>query len=294
MSKQGKIAGIISPSISLNGKKDFSKGLKYLEEIGYKYILGKQLENSAFVEDTEKQRASDIMDMFANLDVDIIFCTTGGAGSQRLLSYLDFEIIKNNPKPIVGHSDNTALQMGIYSQTGNPYISGFSLDYEFRKSPMSKLVKDSFEKIIKGEKTSFRSGKTLNKGQCQGVLLGDCLSMICDLFGTKYLPDISNKILVLEDECEKPYKIDRLLTSLKQHPNFDKISGIIFGQFTECEFPDSAYGSVNDVILRFAKQAPFPIIYDFSFGHIKDKYVLPMGKRFFMDADRQYLEELSD
>lgn len=294
MAEHKKTAGIISPSISLSGKKDFSAGLKYLEEQGYNLILGKQLENSFFSENTEKQRATDIMDMFCNPDVDIIFCTSGGAGSQRLLPYLDFSTIKNNPKPIVGHSDNTALQLGIYSQTGNVYISGFSLDYDFRTSSVSDMVATSFEAITKSAPISFQSGKTLNKGQSQGILIGDCLSMVCDLCGTKYFPDLEGKILVLEDECEKPYKIDRLLTTIKQHPQFDKISGIIFGQFTDCDSANSTYGKINDVLHIFAKQAPFPIIYDFPFGHIKDKYVLPMGKHFYMDADKQFLEKLTD
>ena len=288
----GKTAGIIAPSISLSGKRDFSKGLEYLKKLDYKLVLGKQLENSLFSPAEEKQRAQDIMDMFENKQVDIIFCTTGGAGSQRLLPLLDFDIIKKNPKPIVGHSDNTALQLGIYAKTKNQYISGFSLDYDFRALPLSTLVSKSFESIITNKKQSFKFEKILNHGQAEGILLGDCLSMFCDLCGTQYFPDIKGKILVLEDECEKPYKIDRLLTTLMQHKDFDKIAGIIFGQFTECDTPSSTFGTVENVLQNFARKAHFPIVYDFPFGHIKDKFVLPMGKKFSIDTNKKSLEEI--
>ncbi len=291
---KGKTAGIISPSISLSGKKDFSKGLSYLEQAGYKLVCGQVLENALFDESAEKQRAKDIMDMFSNPDVDIIFCASGGAGSQRLLSYLDFDIIRKNPKILVGHSDNTALQLGIYAKTQNPYISGFSLDYDFRALPVSTMVRQSFEDAVSGKKQLLPGGKTMRPGMAEGILLGDCLSMVCDLCGTRYFPDIANKILVLEDECEKPYKIDRLLTTLRQHQDFNKIAGIVFGKFTECDTPDSSYGSVEEVLFRFAKSAPFPIIYDFPFGHIKDKYALKMGKKFKLNANACQLEELPD
>ena len=94
--------------------------------------------------------------------------------------------------------------------------------------------------------------------------------------GTAYFPNLKNKILLLEDTHERLHKIDLMLQQLKQQPDFDKISGIIFGQFTDCS-GDTEDGSLEDCFIDFMADTDFPILKDFNFGHLPSRRVLPLG-----------------
>ena len=291
-----KTVGIVSPSIALS-KRDginLDAGVGYLESLGLRVVLAPTALNGLHLTETsDKEKARDIMGMYENPKIDVLMAAHGGAGALRVLEYLDYEVIKNNPKPIIGFSDTTSLQMAVYAKTKNPFVTGFLPEYEFRDGDISPLVDECFHKIIKGEKITAHGGVCVNPGEAEGVLLGECLSTISDLNGTPYYPNIKGAILLLEDECEVSYKLSLMLTQLKYNPDFREVRGIVIGKFSDCK-GHQTFGSVADIVSDFAKQINVPLIKDFDFGHFKNRYVLPCGVKYKLDANTCRLEQLEN
>lgn len=293
--KAGDKVGIASPAGLLNSPEEIKLPLDYLEALGFECILGKHVfDQNYYMAGTDKNRAADLHDFFKNPEIKAIFTTAGGCGSQRLLPLLDYDLIKNNPKPVFGLSDNTALQTGIYTQSGIPSVTGFSLKYDFKTGHINELLEQSLKAVINGEKQTITSGETLTRGTAEGTLIGGCLSLVRSLCGTPYFPDLKDKILLLEDVGEKTYKLDLMLTQLRQQSGFGKIKGIIFGIFAGCEEADDGDGSVDDILKNFVSELPqdIPVIKNFLYGHIPGRYVLPVGTNVRINADKCLLEYL--
>lgn len=286
---------IVSPSVSLSGagRIDIEPGVNYLRSLGLEVrVFPQALNGTRWHPGSDAAKVADLHAAYADPDIKMIFAPHGGASAQRLLGLLDYELIRANPKPIVGFSDITAIQLAVYAQTGQPFISGFLPKYEFSNGTIDPLVDSTLRQVLRGEKINAAGGTTLHEGTVEGILLGECLSMLSDLSGTPYYPDLKDKILLLEDECEKPYKIDLMLTQLRQQPDFGRLKGIIFGAFTECEATVNTHGSVDDVIAAFADSVNIPMVKDFPFGHIKSRPVLPMGVPYHFNAAEGRLEQI--
>ncbi len=293
--KKIKKIGLISPSIMLSDRDlQFAKWKPYLESCGLELVMSPSaLKGVCQYPNSAQEKARDIMDMYRNSQVDALMCVHGGAGALRVLEFLDYDIIAQNPKPIFGFSDNTSLQLAVYAQTGNPFVSGFFPEYEFRYGEISPLVDECFRRVINGVRFAAKSGETINGGAAEGVLLGECLSTISDLNGTPYYPDLAGKILLIEDEDEKSYKLGLMLTQLRLNPSFKEVKGIVLGRFSECE-DHATQGTVEEVLADFCAQVKVPLIKNFNFGHFRERYVLPMGVRYRLDADNCTLTQLED
>jgi len=290
-----KKVGIISPSVMLSDRSlHEEKWQSYLESCGLEVVWsdtatkGKQ-KYCGFAKD----KANDIMAMYKNPEIDALIGAHGGAGALDILEYLNFDVIAENPKPIIGFSDNTALQLAVYAKTKQPFVTGFFLEYAFRNGDINPMVDNDFRKIIKGEKMQCCGGETVNSGVCEGVLLGECLSPISDLNGTPYYPDIKDAILLIEDVEEPSYKLGLMLTQLRYNPDFDKVRGIVLGKFANC-MDHTIHGSVEQILLEFCDKVKVPLIKNFDFGHIEKRHVLPMGVRYRLDADNCVLTQLQD
>lgn len=286
MLKKGDKVGIISPA-SYVELKDFQKGIDYLTSLGFECVLGENIfEKYYWMAGTPEQRASDINSFFKNPEIKAIFSTRGGVGSQKTLKHLDYKMIKQNHKPLFGHSDITSLQLGLYSQAGVVSYTGLLLMYDFKDGKIDKMVEQSLLEIIDNKQTNFAGGKTIYSGKNEGVLLGGTLSLLMGLAGTKYFPIKEDCVLLIEDVDERTYKLDLAFDQLKKNESFNKVKGIILGQFTDCENYKNKYIEIKDVISEFCKDLNIPIIMDFPYGHIKSKYILPIGKKVKLDANK--------
>ena len=287
----GDKVGIIAPSRWLKSAQDLDLGVKYLQEKGLEPILGNNIMKKwRYMAGTIKERVSDIMNFYKDPDIKAIFCVGGGDGSQFLLPHLDYEIIKHNPKPIFGHSDNNALQLGIIAQTRQVEYTGFVLVYDFRSGRLEPITRQSLEQIFNGQKTIASGGECVIPGRCEGRLIGGCVSLFRNLCGTPYFPDLSNSILLFGDEEEPTYKLDLMLQQISQQKGFDQIRGIIFGHFENCTIRREDDGSIDDMIMHFSQGLNIPIIKDFPYGHGIDHYVLPLGGQCVLDSRQCTLE----
>lgn len=289
--KPGDKVGLITPSSFLPSPECIKQGIAYLQSLGLEVIKGRYIyEKYRYMGGTPEQRAEDIMNFFKIPEIKAVFSTAGGSGSQKILPLLDYEIIKANPKPVLGFSDVTALQLGIYAQTRIPSYTGFTLKYDFKTGNIDPLVKNSLETLLKDEHLIAKGGKTVRGGTTEGILIGGCLSMFRNLCGTAFYPDVTNAILLIEDVCEKTYKVDLMLQQLQQSPNFNKIKGIVFGQFADNIIVAPEDGTIDDTIFDFCKNLNIPVIKDFPYGHVPSRYVLPIGGKCLLDADNCRLE----
>ncbi len=230
---------------------------------------------SGFVE----QRLSDLQAAMDNPDVKLIFCSRGGYGAVHLLDRLNFTAIKDNPKWLIGFSDITALHTALQSN-GIMSIHG----------PMAKHFSDEGAANLSVLYTKAAvSGKDLNYtipveypflnrlGKATGILFGGNLSVYTSLLGSNYIKIPRNGILFLEDIGEEPYRIDRMIYQLKIAGVFNKIKGLIIGQFTEYEEDNRMYGTLYDSILFAVKEFDFPVCFGFPVGHTRINLPIVMG-----------------
>ena len=171
--RPGDKAGIIAPSRWLKGPDDLTAGLRYLKERGIQPVIGPHVFDTwRYMAGTIADRAADIMEFYKNPEIKAIFCVGGGDGSQYLLPHLDYDVIQN-PKPIFGHSDNNALQLGIISQTGQTAYSGFVLVYDFRHGgSLEPLTRQSLERILEGKKTLAAGGDRVTRTELKSPVRG--------------------------------------------------------------------------------------------------------------------------
>jgi len=282
--KKGDKIGIIAPSVGLKDK-NIKPSLEYFQKLGLTPILASNLKYSyRYMAGTDKERATAINKMFADPDIKALFCLRGGAGATRMLPFLDYNLIKNNPKPIIGLSDSTALQNTLITKTNNPSLTGFLPVYDLNDKKINKDVDKSLQNALFENKHQIISGKNVISGKAEGQLIGGCLSVFLYLCGTPYMPDFKDKILIIEDIEEKTYKVDLMLNQLKQQKNFNKLKAIIFGAFTDCPIIDPEDGTIEDCINDFTKDLNIPIVTNFAYGHIPSRHILPLGLKVKLTA----------
>jgi muramoyltetrapeptide carboxypeptidase len=289
----GCTIGIVSPAYIPNEERLIS-GVKYLQNRTYNIRTGENIDKEyGYFAGTEAQRLDDLHDMYADPDVRMIICTRGGWGSLRMIDRIGYHLIAENPKPLVGYSDITTLQMAIYRMTGVPSFSGPMVGVEFGKG-IHRFTEEHFWGQVLNKKLEyvFNWGKTkaveLRPGRTDGILLGGCLSLVCGLIGTPYCPDFTDSILFIEDVGEKPYKIDRYLAQLRQAGVFNQIRGLIIGDFLDCEADEGETSfTVDEIVQEYFSNVKFPVVTGFPYGHGEIKFSLPIGLHAKIDTRKE-------
>lgn len=291
--KSIKKIAVVSPSVMLSERSmNEIMWLPYLKDLGLDVVMMPTALTGSRLETFQaKDKARDIMAAYLDDSVDALLAVHGGASALRVLEYLDYDIIKKHNKPIIGFSDTTSIQYGVFGRTGNPYITGFTPEYTFRMGGIAPMIDEGFKKILRGERFMVQSGECVHSGVAEGVLIGGNMSGISDLSGTPYYPDLNGKILLLEDECEVSYKLKLMLTQIKYNPTFSGVKGIVFGRFSECN-DHITHGTMESVVEDFAAQVDLPIIKDFNYGHFREHLILTCGVKYRFDAGNCVLEQI--
>ena len=293
--KTGDTIGLVSPASAI-GKDDLKFIRFQLAQFGLKVKHSDAvLDEYGYLAGSDLIRANDINTMFADDSVQGILATNGGWGSGRILPFLEYDLIQNHPKVILGYSDITALLLAIYSQSqlvtfhglvGISLWNSFSIDYWQRL-------------LFKGEKIVFKNPstapmRTIHSGVARGRLMGGNLSILSTLVGSPYLPQWQNAILFIEDIGEDIYRIDRMLNHLKLAGILRKISGFIFGQCTACTKGEGNAPSLSlwQVLQDQIQPLGIPAWYGSMIGHIRDKFTLPLGIEVEIDADQGVIKML--
>ncbi len=295
--QKGDTVGLISPSAATAERIQFMFAQEALEALGFNIKLGENLKNRrGHLAGTDEERASDLNSMFADQEVKAIICIRGGSGAARILPLIDYELIKKNPKPLLGYSDITALHNAIHAKTGLITFHGPNGTGSWNAFNVRQFEQIFFEKsrlifeneIAKGDDLVIKNNRTitLKSGIAEGKILGGNLTVLTALSGTPYLPDFKDSILFLEDIGEDPYKIDRMMSTLQLNGTLDKIKGFVFGQCTDCT-PSGGYGSLtlDEVLDDYILPLGVPAYKGAMIGHIPKQFIIPVGARVSLNAD---------
>lgn len=298
--RKGDLISVVSPASAPLDPSLVHNGARYFESLGYRVTISKNVFNvNGYLAGTDEERADDLNQAFADKNVKAIICSRGGYGTPRILDKIDYGLIRRNPKIFVGYSDITALQLAIFRLTGLVTFSGPMIAVEFGTEPTGKIdsfTQEQFFKIVTNNKTTGHIKKHKDyrltfkgKRKVKGRLLGGNLSLIDSILGTKYQPDFSNAVFLLEEVAEEPYSIDRMLTQLRLAGILRSVSGFALGQFTNCspEEPDKPHRSLEEIISRDLLGGGKPSVSNIPYGHVSSKVTLPIGGLVSIDPVRR-------
>jgi muramoyltetrapeptide carboxypeptidase len=293
----GDTVALVSPSSATDERLGLQLAEEAMQALGFEVKTGRHYAaRYGSLAGSDAQRAGDLNAMFGDSSVKAIICVRGGSGAARLLPLLDYGAIRANPKVLLGYSDITALHNGLLAQAGlvtfhGPIGAGswnrFNVD-QFRRVFFQRELMQYRNVVEAGDELVPRKHRTLTitGGKARGELVGGNLSVLVALAGSPYLPDFAGKILFLEDVSEAPYRIDRMLTTLKLMGALDAIAGFVFGECTDCD-PGEGYGSLtlDQIFDDHIKPLGIPAYRGAMIGHIREQFIVPVGGKVELDAD---------
>lgn len=322
--REGDTVGIISPSWGGGAAYPHrvERGVEYLESLGFRVRIAPHAMNSTgYVSDTAENRAADIHAMFRDQEVKAVVATIGGDHSCHLLPLLDFDLIRENPKILMGYSDVTVLNVAIWKNTGLVTFNGPAVmvelaeypkvfDYTERymletlcsSEPVGEIEPSGWwteEFLDWGEREDLTRERTqqassgwawLKDGSAEGVLIGGCLESMQHLRGTPYWPELDGAILFLETSEEKPTPetVDGILMDYENMGEFAGIRGLLFGR--PYGYAPEEREQLHKVILERTGGYDFPVVADMDFGHTSPMFTLPVGCRALIDSGRERFE----
>ncbi|SFI24140.1 muramoyltetrapeptide carboxypeptidase [Tindallia magadiensis] len=292
--KKGDTIGIVAPASAAKPEQK-EKGKKTLEALGFTLVMGESCETKhGFLAAEDEVRAKDLNKMFEDPRIDGIICLRGGYGSSRILERLDQDMIRKNPKVLMGYSDITSIHLLLNQQLELITFHGPMLASDFSQGEEPFTI-ESFEKTcMQGEYTGTiqnPKGKAIEclvPGKAHGPLVGGNLAVVAASMGTPYEIHTKGKILFLEDVGEDTYKIDRMLTQLKLAGKLSEANGIIFGDFKGCDQSKHEEAQSLLTVLKDAvKDIKKPTIYNLQAGHCHPMITLPLGGMITLDAEKK-------
>ena len=291
--QSGATIGIISPASPQRDPARLERGIAYFESKGYTVkIADNALKSTAgYFAGSDEERIADIESMFSDDSIDAIFCARGGYGTTRILTQLNYDIIKSNPKIFVGFSDTTALQSAIFSKSGLITFSGAMPSVDFADE-VNPFTEQSFFSVLtqdlSGHSLDADELKVFQSGQAEGKLICGNLCLLATLCGSDFLPDMHDTLLMIEDIGEEQYRIDRYLSQLELSGHLKSTNGILIGDFTPPSNPVASVPqrSYEEIFLDYAHRSGKPTLGKFPYGHINRKLTLPFGIRMSMDAGK--------
>ncbi len=279
--------GLFNPSSPSSTPIQIDLIENWFRKMGLQVVLAQHLLNTnRFLAGTDEERTRDIHDFFNDPNIDLLIALKGGYGSGRLLDLLDFDLVQKKAKPLIGFSDTTALQLGLFAKTGLVSYTGLSPRKDITDLGVNKLIEQSFKMCLAHNSFSCSVQPMGKPKNIQGVLMGGTLSLINELIGTPYQPDFSGKILFIEDVMEEPYKIDLMLTHLRLAGIFNQVNAVVFGDFYKCFSSDKNDGTIQEVLNDLHSRLPFvPMYQGLNYGHGDSRILLPIGLKGTIDQN---------
>ena len=304
--KSGDTVGLVASASYLGDTRQVDFAIERLKALGLKVVLGKSVrEQNGYFSGTDQARAKDINDMFANSHIKAILEVRGGWGCARILPYLDYMLIHQHPKIIMGFSDITTLLLAIEEKAQLVTFHGPMAAMSWPSFTVEQLKKVLFDGqaplILENPRDELNPSEdiiqtqdriqTLIPGTAKGILIGGNLSIMTSLLGTPYEPNWQGKILFIEDVNEFNYRIDRMMEQLDAAGVFKKIKGFIFGTCSGCRVNDpsvnASYGAftIQEILMHYLRPYHIPAYMGAMIGHNTKMFTLPEGVKVEMNAD---------
>lgn len=288
--------GLISPGSSAP-KDKIELAMSNVRSLGFEPVLGVNASKKyGFLAGTDEERLYDLHAMFANPEIEGIWCIRGGYGCTRLLPHIKYEMIAQNPKFFMGYSDVTALHHAFLKHAGLITFHGPIAAAELSEFTRLNLIRTWSEdsthltqcrdnENLGITRPEFRLERLIG-GIVEGELIGGNLSILAAMAGTPYAASYRNKIVFIEDIGEAPYRLDRMLVQLLQASDFGEAAGYILGVFNDCMPSKGSQSlSLHDTIGSQFYALQKPMLMGFPIGHIKNQVTLPQGLQVQFNAE---------
>ena len=238
-------------------------------------------ERQRYLAGSDARRLAELQAALRDPAIRAVFCARGGYGATRLLTRLAAHAPEGAPKPLVGFSDITALHLWLQAH-GRISIHGPVLT-QLPRLPPATCIR-LFDLLESARPAPPLAGSdSYVGGTAEGPLLGGNLSVFTRLLGTPFMPSLDGAVLLLEDQGERPYRLDRMWTHLQLAGVFAHVRGIALGSFTGCEEPAASYASA-EVLRELAASTGLPCAAGFPVGHGDVNEAVPLGVRVRLDA----------
>ena len=308
--RPGDTVGIIAPASAPPDPGAIDASLAAVRQLGFVPKLAPHVrDRHGFLAGSDSARASDLMRMFLDDSVHAILCVRGGYGTSRLLTppsvtrrrkpFLDFGAIRRHPKIFIGYSDITSLHCAFLAHANLISFHGPMLNSDFVKADMPEFTRAGFLRTLTspappGSICQGYTGATvevLRSGRCRGRLIGGNISLLCGTLATPSQPTFRNRILLLEDVDELPYRFDRMLTQLLNAGLLQQLNGIAIGLNADCNDPKAAATTeyrqtLEDVLRERLLPLKIPVVTGLPFGHVAHNATLPIGAMAILDGKR--------
>jgi len=271
--KPGDTLGIVAPASPFD-RESFDAGLRVLESMDFNLVIPQSIfDKNGYLAGSDRHRADLLNQLFADPDIDGIICARGGYGAMRILPLLDVDAISSHPKVFVGFSDITVLLDFLVQRCHMVAFHGPTVTTLGKADPSAR---DRFLLALsKPEPLSLSavSSQVIQSGITAGRFFCGNLTLFCHLTGTPFQPDFSGGILLIEDQGEAPYRIDRMLTQMMMAGCFDGLAGLALGAFSDC----GSAGAVHRIVVDRLGGLNLPILAGFDVGHETVNMTLPVG-----------------
>lgn len=284
--KPGDSVGIASPGACLTdeGKIYLERAVCKLEGLGFRVkAMPDPDRRDSYFAGKDWERANELMALFHDPTIRAILCARGGYGSQRIIPFLDPRGIHKNAKVFVGSSDITVLLVYLLEQCGIvPFHGPNVATRQFLEGDAERTQMSLKETLTLGFPSDIPFCKPLKRGIRKGKIKGGCLSLLITTIGTPYEIDLRGAILFVEDFNEAPYRIDRMLTHMKQAGKLERIQGLVVGEMVGCQEEETL--KLESVILDLFRDDEIPIILGFPSGHGQANLTIPLGVDVTLDG----------
>jgi muramoyltetrapeptide carboxypeptidase len=294
----GDTFGLIAPASPPPDPNTVDHAVAALEKMGFAVKLGRHTRKRwGFLAGQDRERAGDVMRMFADKKIHGIICLRGGYGAGRVLPLLDYSAIRASPKIFVGYSDITSFHCALLKKSNLLTFHGPTVAAAFTESNYPEFSRQSWLKILTqpvaaGSLCAGYDKKTVEvvrSGRVAGELIGGNLSVLMTTLATPYQPSFRGKILFIEDVGEKPYQMDRMLTHLANAGLLQQVTGVAVGTCDDCGDPRAKSGgefrqTVEDVFRERLRPLKIPVVIGLPFGHVPHNATIPVGGRALLDA----------
>jgi muramoyltetrapeptide carboxypeptidase len=281
--RPGDRIGVVAPA-GPAPRAELERGIAFLEQRGDAVARGAHLlGRRAYLSGSDEERAADLNAAIRDPSVRLVWCARGGYGTPRLLDRVDVRALRRDPKPLLGYSDATALQQ-VWHRAGAPILYG---PHVVELADRGAYDAPSLWSALAGRRIDvpIRRRQVLRPGRAQGTLVGGCLSLLVGLAGTPYEPPLDGAILFWEDVNEQPFRIDRMLTHLRNAGWLRRIAGMVVGRLHGGVARDRRlHRSIGDILADRLDGTRYPVAFDLPAGHTSRKWTLPLGRRARLDT----------
>ncbi|WP_249869311.1 S66 peptidase family protein [Oceanobacillus saliphilus] len=279
--KKGDTIGVIAPAGPPNIEK-VKKAIPFFEQMGLHVKLGRNIrEVRGYLAGSDEDRLEDFHDMIADRKIKAIIFARGGYGTGRIVDKMDFEQIKKNPKIIWGYSDITYLHTAIRQKTNLITFHGPMLASDIAKDDFDDFTGHLFQQLFEPTELYYTEKlsalKEYASGSAEGQLVGGNLSLLVSTLGTPYEIDTIDKLVLLEDIGEEPYRVDSMLNQLRLSGKLSQAAGFILGDFAEAEPKVEPSLTMHEVFEDYFTDFDGPVLSGFKIGHCSPHFSVPLG-----------------